>query len=403
MKFLVSLILLASAGTAFAQAWKTLPKGVRILGYRNVSTSRINSNFNRYGTQSSLGTQFRVDSNSFNTMAGDVVTPGSDVDADAYNNFVVGEYRVDADAQVNAHGSGFGLGLTDRVTYFVQVAYLNAHVRADIIRTKGNTYEKTADILAQSDDITSDVMAENVRNLFDASEKTIQSVITNHYGYKPIGDWYGSGYGDMETGFMIKAADEGYTGLMIYPGVVLPTGRQDDPDILQDIAFGDGQFDFFTEMATGYVHNDHWMIGTSLRYTYQAPTKKKLRVPHDRDFTLSADSERMGVKYGDRVDWMFNTTISFNDWISVTPVYRFMYQMPSKFDSSSDQTNKFLAYNTDKLEHQVQLTTSFSSITPFLKKNFFLPAQINVNVVKTVAGKNVANASRFELEFRMLF
>jgi hypothetical protein len=87
----------------------------------------------------------------------------------------------------------------------------------------------------------------------------------------------------------------------------------------------------------------------------------------------------------------------------VTPVYRFMYQTPSEYSSKFTQADEYLGYNSDKQEHQVQLTTSFSTITPFLKKQFVLPAQINVNAVQTVAGKNVPKASRFEVEIRMLF
>src|SRR5688572_13192957 len=105
MKYLLGLVLLATLGEASAQAWKTLPKGVRIMGYRNVTTSRIQSNFNQFGTERPLGTQFRVDADTFNSMAGNVVTPGDDVDANAYNALLVGEYAVDASAQVNAHGT----------------------------------------------------------------------------------------------------------------------------------------------------------------------------------------------------------------------------------------------------------------------------------------------------------
>lgn len=109
------------------------------------------------------------------------------------------------------------------------------------------------------------------------------------------------------------------------------------------------------------------------------------------------------VKYGDRINWSVNSTITVNDWVSLTPMYRFMYQLPSTYDSEFNEANKFLGYNSDKQEHVAQLTTTFSSITPFLNKEFILPAQINVNLVKTITGKNVPAASRFEVEFRMMF
>jgi hypothetical protein len=77
--------------------------------------------------------------------------------------------------------------------------------------------------------------------------------------------------------------------------------------------------------------------------------------------------------------------------------------MKSQYDSEFTNANEYLSYNSDRSEHQVQLTTTVSSIQPFLKKKFILPAQINMNLVQTVSGRNVPKVGRFELELRMLF
>lgn len=401
MKYCLGFILLTSVIAAQAQVWKVLPKGVRIAGFRNVITSKINSNFNQSGSESPLGAKMRIDSSTFNALTGNLIAPN--VDPAAYKALVMGEYKVDAQAQFNVQGSGFGYGLTENLMLYSEIAYYNAQVNAGIKRTAGNTIEAAARIAERNGGTQNTILAENLRQLVDANEGTIQSAVTNYYKYKPIGDWYGSGFGDMELGVMAKVIDRGTWGLMLYPGVILPTGYQDDPDILQDIGFGDGQFDLFGEVSTGYIINDKLTLGTILRYTYQAPTSKVLRIPQAKDFTLSSQKGDFEVKYGDRINWAFNSTIGLNDWISFTPIYRFMYQLPSQYDSEYSQANKYLRYNSSKLEHTAQLTTTFSSITPFLKKEFLLPAQINVNLVKTLTGKNVPAASRFEVEFRMLF
>ncbi len=401
MKLALCFLLLTTTTALHAQVWKVLPKGVRIIGYRNVTTSKVKSNFNGTGQETSLGAQFKVDGNTLDEMTGGSLA--AVLDPTAMSNLVVGEYKVDAEAQFNVQGTGFGYGVTDKVMFYGELAYYNAQVNANIKRTAGNTYEQTAALLEQSGGTQNQIVAQNLRNMIDANEGAIQSVITNHYKYKPIGNWYGKGYGDMETGFMYKAIDRGIWGLMVYPGVVLPTGYQDDPDILQDVGFGDGQYDVFGEAATGYVVNDKLSFGAVLRYTYQAPTSKTLRVPESRDFQLSSQSGQFDVKYGDRVNLTFSSTVGVNDWFSFTPVYRFMSQGSSQYSSEFGDADKYLAYNTHKMEHQAQLTTSFSSITPFLKKQFILPAQINVNLVKTLSGVNVPNQSRFEVELRMLF
>jgi hypothetical protein len=401
MKLLLSLLLMSTAAPVLADVWKVLPPGVRIVGYRNVTTSKISKNFNQSGQESSLGASFRVDASTFNEMTGNLIAPN--LDPLAYNRLVVGEYKVDANAQFTVHGTGFGYGITDTIMFYGQVTYYEANVRARIKRTAGNSYEEVARLLEQNGGSQNNIYAENLRQMVDANEKTIQSVITNYYGYKPIGDWVGRGYGDTEAGFMTKLIDKGYTGLMFYPGVVLPTGYQDDPDILQDIGFGDGQFDLFGELATGYNVTDRLTFGTFFRYTYQAPTTRTLRIPRERDFQLSADTGTFDVKYGDRINWTLSSTLALSDWFSVTPMFRYMHQMKALYSSKHGAANEFLAYNSDRTEHQAQLTGTLSSITPFLKKEFVLPAQVNVNLVKTLTGKNVPAADRFEVEFRMLF
>jgi hypothetical protein len=264
MKRLLSIIALGLSVSAQAQVWKTLPQGVRILGYRNVTTSKVKSNFNQFRSESSLGTTFRLDAPTLNAIAGNIIVPGQDISAEAYNNFLMGEYKVDAEAQFQVHGLGFGYGINNNVMFYAEVAYYNAQVLTNIKRTKKNTYGSTSDILhGGNGGLGDDTLADNLNNIPDVDEGVVQSALTNVLKYKPIGDWYGSGYGDMETGLMAKVVDKGIWGLMLYPGVVLPTGRQDDPDILQDVGFGDGQFDFFGEAATGYVVNDLLRPGQS--------------------------------------------------------------------------------------------------------------------------------------------
>jgi hypothetical protein len=197
--------------------------------------------------------------------------------------------------------------------------------------------------------------------------------------------------------------DKSSWGIATTNGVVAPTGRESDPDIIQDIAFGDGQWDLFSELAIGDIHNDRWSVGTTFRYTYQAPSDKTLRVPMDRDIRMSDTKGRFNVKFGDRIDYMLNTTYQFNDWLSLTPGYEFMYQMPSRYQSDFGVANDYLAYNSDRMAHNVRLTGALSTVQPYLKKKFVLPAIISMHVHHTAAGRNVPRMSRYEVEFRMYF
>src|SRR5690606_18958646 len=119
MKYIVlSITSLLLSYSCLAQVWATLPKGVRAIGYRNVQTSEIKNNFNKFGSENPLGAQFRVDASTFNNMVGDIIQPGVDISQEAYDSLLIGEYKVDAGANVKVHGFGFGYGLTSEITLY---------------------------------------------------------------------------------------------------------------------------------------------------------------------------------------------------------------------------------------------------------------------------------------------
>ena len=177
MKLLLGLLFLISAAPSEAQVWKVLPKGVRILGYRNVTTSKISSNFNQFRSESPIGASFKIDAPTLNQLSGLAYSPSTPGEKEAYDNLVIGQYQVDAEAQFNVHGTGFGYGLTDKTMLYAEIAYYTGRVKSTIKRTAGNTYEETARILEGNGNT---VIADNIRNLVDANEETIQSVITNY-------------------------------------------------------------------------------------------------------------------------------------------------------------------------------------------------------------------------------
>lgn len=392
---------------SYAQIYKTLPRGVRMFGYRNVTTSTINSNFNQSQAETPLAYGINANAANLASIGNSVnyyMQQLKAISPEAYDAFSYGQYKLSGEANLNVNGFGLGYGVTDRLTVYGILPYYSANVRVKYKQLKASNTQQVADILAQHGVGDGAAAIANITAaLPSASASTLQSVIVNTYGYKELGDWTGTGYGDMELGATYSLLDAGYYGMSLTGGTVVPTGRQDDPNLLQDIAFGDGQWDVFAETATGYSVSDRFLLGSYLRYTYQAPAEKTLRVPTDRDFTLSSQKGKFDVKFGDRVDMSILAKGIFNDWLSITPTYEFYYQMPSRYQSAYGAANSYLAYNSDRMGHVAKLTASISSIQPYLKKQFLLPGMININIQETVAGKNVPKVGRFEVELKLLF
>jgi hypothetical protein len=394
--------------STYAQVFRTLPKGVRLFEYRNVNTTEIDATYNQTQTARPLAYNVNADDQSLEDISETIklyfqelraISPG------AYESMTFGEFKLSATAQVQVHGFGGGYGVTDRLTVFGILPYYNAQVKMKYKQLKAGNTQQVADQVQQSGQGDIDSTLANITGaLPDANGNLLQSVVVNTFKYEEIGDWQGAGYGDLEMGAIYRLVDKGTWGIATTAGFKAPTGRVDDPDILQDFGFGDGQWDIFAEGAFGYVLNDNWMFGVTSRLTYQAPDNNRtLRVPGSREVPLSDRKDEFYVKLGDRMDNTLSATYSLNDWFSLTGAYEFNYQAASVFDSENEEANGWLARDTATQEQTARLTATVSSIQPFLKKKFILPASLYLNMQKTVTGQNIPEVTRVEVGFRMLF
>lgn len=403
----LSIFVLLGSFIAEAQVHKTLPKGVRLLAYRNVTTNNIKATYNQTQAETPLSYDINADSKSLREVSAEIEAYFDYIKAQnptAYNQFTLGEFNLSAQARLNVQGIGTGYGITDRLTVYGILPYYKAEVQMKYKQLKTTNNKKIADDLYNTAGNDVDATIANLTGSnIDVNGNLLQSIVVNTFNYEEVGSWQGQGYGDMEFGAMYNLIDRTLWGMSATFGIVAPTGRVDDPDILQDIGFGDGQWDLFSEVAAGFSATNRLTLGSTLRYTYQMPGDRKFRIPYSRDFMLSSDTGNFNVKFGDKIDATFLGSYQFNDWFSLSPAFDIQYQGKSKFDSVYGSADDYLAQNSDRMAHIGRLTASVSSIQPFLKKQFLLPASVNIIVQQTLAGKNVPKVGRFEVEFRLLF
>lgn len=406
---LTALLGLILATPSFATYYETLPKNVRMMALGWVNTGTIKSSFgtNRdqfdYFIRQDLNSSAVADAHPALRAYFDELKR---IDPAAYDAFSFGEYEGSGEANVDVKGLGFAYGLTNHMTLFTIVPLWSAEVRMNINRTKGNNYSEVQGILNQHGN-TSDtafLMSQITGSFPDANGGLLQSIIMNNFGYEPIGNWSGTGFGDIELGTLYRLTDELDMGFAVSGGVVLPTGRVDDPDILQDVGFGDGQFDIYGEAGGGVtLFKGKLELDTSIRYTYQLPSTKTLRIPEDENFTLSADKGEFKEKLGNRITYMASATWGWNDWFSTQIRYDMESQGIATYDSQYTEANRILGVNSDFESHMIGLGANLSTVTLYKKGIFAAPGFIDFKAKTMVNGRNTPKYDRYELQFRLYF
>jgi hypothetical protein len=400
-----------SVGTSYAAYYNTLPKGVRAIDYRNITTTRVNSSFNDLNVETPYSYAVDINANTLSNIPiiNEQLLEIKYISAEAYNSFSVGEYGIEADANVNVQSFGLGWGITNRLTAYFGIPFYQTEVDVRYKRIKGNNHRQTAELLAAANNVTqSDVdglitnLIENLES-FDINSQFLQSIVTNELDYNPIGRWQGSDYGDLELGAIYRITNENTWGLSATVGAVLPTGFVEDPNVIQDISFGDGQTDAFLEFGGGVIISNTLVLNGSGRYTYQAMGSRAMRVPEDADFALGETVSNFDFKLGDKLDLNFNAEYMYNSWLEFKVGYEYAWKGKSTYYSEFDNANEILALNSETVAHNVRLGAKITSVNLFKQKKFLLPGSINFSVLKMLSGRNIPVVSRYELQFRMFF
>ena len=393
---------------AFGGYYDTLPSGVRMMALKQVKTGKINSSFTGNSQEKNYDVKVNMDASSLenlNSITKEIFSTLKNISPQAYDNFSFGEYEIKGSAEVMVRGAGFAYGLNNRLTGYLTFPWYEGKVNLDIDRTKLNNHPEVTNLLQNSGNTAeAQIFADFAAQLPDATGELLQSVIVNYFGYKPLGDWKGQAMGDVELGMIYRLTDWYYSGLALSGGVVLPTGREDDPDMLQDYGFGDGQPDIFLEFGGGFM-----IPGTGLsfdswaRYTYQIPVEKELRIPEDEDYPLGSEKGLFDEKLGNIFDWNFQTTMDFSHWIGVSGTYAYSFREESDYQSPYTEANRILEQDTLQESHTLKGSVHFSTVSAYKKGIFALPFKTNLSAQKIVTGRNIPKYTRYDLEFRFFF
>jgi hypothetical protein len=397
-----------TSGQVLAGYYDTLPRGVRMLALRQVHTTTIGSAFDRQQQEQEYF--FRLNLNAEQLQGADeslnaLFEQVKAISPEAYQKLTFGEYQARGEAQVKVDGAGLAYGINNRLTVYGTFPWYDARVNLDIQRTRGNNYDEVAKALAASGDSSSaQILAQVATDLPDVNGGVVQSVVTNYMNYRPLGNWQAEGMGDMELGALYRLTDWEYSGLALSGGVVLPTGRQDNPDILQDFAFGDGQTDVFLEFGGGIrIPSTDLSFDSFLRYTYQFEHNRVMRIPESADYPYGSENAVFREKLGNMIDWRFESTYQFARWFGISAGVHYNYIGQAQYTSDNTLANQIHAIGTERLQEMVRGSINFTTVPLYRLGDFFLPFNCSLTAQQIVGGLNTPKYGRYDIEFRFYF
>lgn len=375
-----------------AAYYDVLPKGVRNFTYRFVQTGDITGSYNGAGDLKGYNINANIDAATLMGVSTALDTYLLSLSAADRAAFSLGTFEGSAASKVSVQGFGAGYGATEKLTVYGFIPFYSAVVDLNIRRTaKGRT------------STTSDTSVIDLENLPDVDVRLIQSLFVNYYNYSPLGKWKATAFGDAEIGFLYQLRKWKNAGALISMGAVAPTGRKDNPDILQDISFGDGQWDAFYEFGGGLSFAEDWTLDLWSRLTYQFPYTAVVRQPDSAAFPVTKTKGEATIKPGNKISGNTQLGYSFSDEFSTGLVYGIEYTEKTDYQSERPQSDRILELDTEKVSHVARLNLNYSTIALYNAKKFFLPFGVTLAGQSLFAGKNVPKYDRVDFEIRFFF
>ncbi len=383
--------------------YDVLPQGRFNLQFRLIKTNSIVNSYDSSGGLRSNDVQFNLDGKTIygaNEILDKYFDDLSNISPEAFDRFQIGSYEIKPKANVNVRVFGFGYGLGKKSTVYLGVPFYQAEVNVAFNRTKGNNYDEIVEIVGE-DQVTT--VTQITRGLPDITKGIIQTVLVDYFGVRPIGTWRAEGPGDIEAGIMHQIYSSQSGGALFKFGVILPTGKIENPDILQDISFGDGQVDTFIEAGFGLELYPQLEFNSSTRFTYQFDSQKSRRVPDITGTSLGVDKVQVTEKLGNKIDIYSNLTYSIFNLFRLELGHHYHLQGATKYRGSSSSLFNSSSFR-QVTSHAGEIKFVFTSVKRYLKNGqFFLPFELSASYFKTLKGENIQAVNRTTFQLSTFF
>lgn len=258
---------------------KVLPKGVRNLTLKNVGTS-LAFKSDAAGKVLPLGQALEKELTFARIAKGEsgmkktqllglLLAQGFDLEES------LGQIKADMKGQVAVTAPLFSYGLSESFTLALAVPYYQAHMAVDVgFQMNQPVARRFLRVLEEKNELTS--ANEVAAKLNDAVGELNKKLVQN--GYRAMTDWHGSGLGDITLAGKYRALEGRVFKLASSSGVIFPTGKTADPDILNAIPFGKGNYSAFASLlADEYVRSDLF-FNEYAKYTHNFPSQRQVRL-----------------------------------------------------------------------------------------------------------------------------
>lgn len=380
------LLMLASVGDVCADSAAVLPQGMFAIFGDNRFYSPVNKVFNQNGDKQDIATPFTN------------VPLGLLFGAPPGFNFGTSVVTIDQKRIEMEYTPAYGL--TDKLTIGAIIPY--APLANTSFSFANNTAGANVGFVGNS--LTPCPLG--APGCQPASLTQVNAALASA-GFKPLGNREESGFANVKVGARYQYYSGGYFRGAMTGGVILPTGKEKDPDDLLGQSLGSDTWGLWLQLQNdlmfqppglgkqlGFPGAGDLLLNYTLKYDMAFPDKQTMRVcPVTNPIcTTKADLNR---KLGDVLTAEIGPSIGLAKGVILGGLYRYDYKMKDNYSGPAGVPVETLEQFSSAQSHEWRADLTFTSIPWVMEGKFGLPFVAGVSYRERFAGDNFVNVSRY--------
>ena len=394
-------VLRAASAYAFEDT-KVLPKGVRNLTIRSVNTN-FDTITDPNGAQKPLAHLLFKDL-TFKQMANaEDPLKGRQLRGFLLQNGIsesesAGQFSADIKGRVTVTAPIAAYGITDSMTLAVAVPIYNASTSASVGFRPNSNSTKLLSLLARPETNQIANAREAAGKLNDAVGQLNKKLTDN--GFQSISNWSGQGMGDSTIALKYRSIDNSRMGLATTTGVVAPTGRRKDPNILNDVPFGDGVWAPFAQVAVDQKLPLNFSSNQFVKYTETLPGKRIVRaITYDE--MVEVPNVTLDYNMGNKFDAGTSLRYQPSYGLLAGVGYTYFRKFGDVYGGNlSTDTKKALQRWTDMQAHNAEFLIGYSTVQLYQAGRADIPFAVNVAYTKQLVSRNmpISDLAQFNVD-----
>jgi hypothetical protein len=396
------LILLVSLESVLADDALVLPEG-RFRARVVTSYTSASNQFNSQGESQNLGATFskKLNSNLLSAMSpqtADAIKAFNAVQPGLGDQIAL-DLNTGVKTEVVANILALEYGLSNRLSLgiLLPIVYGKTQVTAAVSPDEALTQNINA--LPAGHPLRTQL--ETVRSSLNL--EAINGALTNNFNYADgLNGWEGTGLGDLEVGAKYNWFKSSHVMASLKGGFRAPTGRTDNPDLLFDVPFGDGQWDLGLYHMLDLEISSRWRSTLELAYTAQLPDRVNSRIPLSSDLPLNPQSSSIDRDLGDVINAEFETNYTAAKVLTLGARYRFQKNMKDSYSASGQRLTTMEA-GTSGVSHGAHLEAEYSNLKYVRAGTQRVPYAVGAFYRFPFAGENVLDSRTAGITLKSYF